>query len=56
MQSGVLFAVLSLVFAGLNDVVFKRYSSKVRSRGIYIFGTGIVWTFLQTIAFVIKGD
>jgi len=56
MQSGVLFAALSLVFAGLNDVVFKRYSSKIRSRGMYIFGTGIVWTFLQTIAFVIKGS
>ncbi|MBI5633823.1 MAG: EamA family transporter [Nitrospirae bacterium] len=56
MQLSVLFAVLSLLFAGLNDVVFKRYSSKIRSRGIYIFGTGIVWTFLQTIAFGIKGD
>lgn len=55
MPSGVLFAVLSLTFAGLNDVVFKRYSSKIRSRGMYILGTGIVWTFLQAIAFALKG-
>ena len=56
MQPGVLFAVLSLVCAGFNDVVFKRYSSKIRSRGMYILGTGIVWTFLQAVAFAIKGD
>ena len=56
MQSGVLFAVFSLFFAGLNDVVFKRYSGKIRSRGMYILGTGIVWTFLQAIASASKGD
>lgn len=47
MLTGVGYALLSLVFAGLNDVVFKRYSQKDRSRGMYIFGVGVVWTALQ---------
>jgi hypothetical protein len=49
MKSSILFALLSLVFAGVNDVVFKKYSSKKRSRGMYIFGIGIIWTFLQAV-------
>jgi len=55
MVMGVGFALLSLVFAGLNDVVFKRYSQKDRSRGMYIFGVGIVWTALQLALFFIGG-
>jgi len=55
MHAAVIFAILSLVSAGLNDVVFKRYSRKVRSRGMYIFGVGIVWTVLQSATFLIKG-
>ena len=55
MHIAVVFAILSLVSAGINDVVFKRYSRKVRSRGMYIFGVGIVWTMLQSAAFLIKG-
>lgn len=47
MSHGILFALLSLLFAGLNDVAFKRYSHKDRSRGMYIFGIGVVWTLLQ---------
>ena len=49
------FALLSLLFAGINDVVFKRYSRKVRSKGMYIFGIGIVWTALQVITFKVQG-
>jgi len=45
-----LFALLSLFFAGLLDVVYKRYSRKERSRGTYIFGIGVVWCVLQTAA------
>jgi len=56
MNSAVVFAILSLVSAGLNDVVFKRYSRKVRSRGMYVFGVGIVWAVLQSATFLIKGE
>jgi drug/metabolite transporter (DMT)-like permease len=55
MYGAVVFAILSLVSAGLNDVVFKRYSRKIRSRGMYIFGVGIVWAVLQSATFLIKG-
>jgi drug/metabolite transporter (DMT)-like permease len=47
----VVFALLSLVCAGANDVVFKRYAGKDRSRGAYVFGIGLVWVALQA-AFV----
>jgi drug/metabolite transporter (DMT)-like permease len=43
----ILFALLSLVFAAANDVVFKRYAAKERSRGAYVFGIGLVWFILQ---------
>ena len=55
MRAAVVFAILSLVSAGINDVVFKRYSRKVRSRGMYIFGVGIVWTVLQSATFLMRG-
>ena len=56
MHSALIFAILSLLSAGLNDVVFKRYSRKIRSRGMYIFGVGIVWAILQAAVFLMKGD
>lgn len=43
----VVFALLSLLVAGLTDIVFKRYSSEPRSRGAYVMGMGVVWTVLQ---------
>ena len=55
MHSSVLFALLSLVCAGVNDVVFKRYARKVRSRGMYIFGIGMVWTLMQVLTLNFKG-
>ena len=55
MNQGILFALLSLVFAGINDVVFKKYSQKDRSRGVYIFGIGIIWTAMQFVYFKLKG-
>lgn len=54
-QPAIIFAVLSLLFTGVNDVVFKRYSRKERSRGMYVFGIGMVWTSLQVVAFAIQG-
>ena len=54
-NSPILFATLSMFFAGLNDVVFKRYSTKDRSRGMYVLGIGIIWTVLQAATFWFKG-
>ncbi|MEA3363221.1 MAG: EamA family transporter [Thermodesulfobacteriota bacterium] len=56
MISSVQFALLSLVCAGVNDVVFKRYSSQDRSRGMYVFGIGLVWTLLQIATLGISGQ
>lgn len=53
-KSGIIIALLSLLFAGVNDVIFKKYSSKDRSRGMYVFGIGIIWTFLQIIVLNIQ--
>jgi drug/metabolite transporter (DMT)-like permease len=47
MSNGVYFALLSMIFAGVNDVVFKKYSAKERSKGMYVLGIGIIWTILQ---------
>ncbi|MCK5344394.1 MAG: DMT family transporter [Candidatus Heimdallarchaeota archaeon] len=47
MTHGVYFALLSMFFAGVNDVVFKKYSSKERSRGMYVLGIGVTWSILQ---------
>jgi drug/metabolite transporter (DMT)-like permease len=49
--SGVGFALLSFLFAGLNDVVFKRYSLSGASRGMLVLGIGIAWTALQLLVF-----
>lgn len=54
MTSGVVFALLSLISAGFSDVVFKKYCSKERSRGMYICGIGIIWTLLQLTMFVVN--
>jgi drug/metabolite transporter (DMT)-like permease len=47
MSQSLIFALLSLACAGANDVVFKRYALKDRSRGMVIFGIGLVWAVLQ---------
>ncbi len=53
---GVVFALLSLVFAGLLDVVFKRYARKDRSRGMFVVGMGLVWCLLQLGAMAVRGE
>lgn len=55
MTDTVFFALLSLFFAGINDVVFKKYSMENLSKGMNIFSIGVVWTLLQLIAFKYKG-
>jgi len=47
MSPSIIYALLSLICAAVNDVVFKRYAIKDRSRGIYIFGIGLIWFLLQ---------
>ncbi len=46
---GVQFALLSMLFAGINDVIFKKYAVKDRSRGMYILGVGFTWAILQIL-------
>ena len=55
MNLAISFALLSLLFAGINDVAFKYYSRKERSKGMYVFGIGVVWTVLQVITFRVQG-
>ena len=47
MSYAVLFALLSLLLSGVNDIVFKIYSTGGRSRGIFLFGVGLIWTLSQ---------
>ena len=47
MTYAISFALVSLAAAGCLDVTFKRFSLKVRSRGMYVFGCGVVWLALQ---------
>lgn len=56
MSSALLFALGSLICAGLNDVVFKRFSTRSRSRGLYLAGIGMVWTILQLTLSSIQGQ
>jgi len=48
MSYAVSFALASLAAAGCLDVVFKGYARKQRSRGVLIFGCGLVWLVLQS--------
>ncbi len=49
------YALLSLVFAGCLDVVYKRYALKQRSRGMFLAGMGAVWGLLQFITLNFSG-
>ena len=55
MTYAIFFALVSLVAAGCLDVTFKRFSLKVRSRGMYVFGCGVVWLALQ-LAYLTLAD
>ena len=56
LNPAVFFALLSLVIGGLNEVVFKRYSSIERSRGMMICGVGGVWAVLLIIDVSIRSE
>ena len=49
LNQGVNFALLSMLFAGINDVIFKKYAVKKRSRGMYVLGVGLTWAVLQIL-------
>lgn len=49
LTQGVNFALLSMLFAGINDVIFKKYAVKNRSRGMYVLGVGFIWAILQIL-------
>ena len=49
LTQGVKFALLSMLFAGINDVIFKKYAVKNRSRGMYVLGVGFMWAMLQIL-------
>ena len=50
---GIVFAICSLAFAGINDIVFKKYGQKKRPTGIFFILIGIIWAsfFLALGAF-----
>jgi len=56
LSTAITFAVLSLVFGGLNDVVFKRYNAVERSRGVLICGIGLVWGVLLVLDITLRGS
>jgi len=48
---GILYALMSLTFAGLNDFVFKQYIHKERQPlGWFVAGVGVVWTGVFAVA------
>ena len=55
MNQAIGYALLSLAAAGCLDVTFKGFSRKSRSRGMFVFGCGVVWSALQLGFFVVQG-
>ncbi|MDX9800944.1 MAG: EamA family transporter [Spirochaetia bacterium] len=56
MNSGVIFAVLCLFFSGLNDFVFKKYSTVAfRSRGMFVSMIGLFWFIFQMLFYWVTG-
>lgn len=57
MNNGVFFAVLCLIFSGLNDFVFKKYSAGIsRSRGMFVSMIGLFWFIFLMIFYQITGN
>jgi len=51
----IIFAVSSMFSAGLNDLLFKRYVLKDRSKGIYIALIGLVWSCFYLVLGTLTG-
>ncbi len=57
MNNGVFFAVLCLIFSGLNDFVFKKYSTGAyRSRGMFVSMIGLIWFLFQMTFYLATGN
>lgn len=54
-DTAIWFALASMALGGLNEVVFKRYSARARSRGMMIAGVGLVWTVLLLLDVALRG-
>ena len=54
MSYGIGFALLSMSLSGINDVIFKQYSVGDRSRGMLLFGVGLIWTLAQWMLALIQ--
>ena len=50
------FALLSMTFGGFIDTLYKVYARETRSRGMYLFGMGLVWLLLQLAELGISGE
>ena len=55
MSAGVGYALLSLVAAGVLDIVYARYSAKRSVTGTYLIGVGVVLIVGQSIALAVAG-
>lgn len=56
MSYAVAFALLSMTCGGFIDTLYKVYARKTRSRGMYLFGMGLVWLLLQLAELGIGGE
>jgi drug/metabolite transporter (DMT)-like permease len=55
--AAIAFALASFLFAGVNDLVFKRYAlGGARSRGVLVLGIGVVWSALQLATSALRGE
>ena len=50
MHPGILFALVSLAFAGFLDVAYKLFADRGESRGFFLSAMAVVWLVLQTAA------
>lgn len=49
MSLSAIFALGSMVCAGVNDFIFKKYVSKTRSKGVYLSLIGVVRALILNI-------
>lgn len=49
MNATIVWAIGSLVCAGLVDLTYKRYAMRTRSRGVFLSGMGAIWLVLQLL-------
>jgi len=55
MNPSIIFALASMLCAGVNDLIFKKYVSKARSKGIYLSLIGVIWALIFYTASLSSG-